>query len=138
MDTVGGPEAARVTRSAEELRIGKRRVQVGEVVVHKTVETEQVHEPVTRQVERVHVERRAVEDERPGTIEARVEGDEIRIPITEEEVVVEKRPVVKEEIVITKDVAQQTETVDAELRRERVEVEGDAVDDRDPLRRRDR
>jgi sporulation protein YlmC with PRC-barrel domain len=55
---LAGQESARVTRSAEELRIGKRRVQVGEVVVHKTVETEQVHEPVTREVERVLVERR--------------------------------------------------------------------------------
>lgn len=131
-----GDATARVTRSAEELRIGKRRVQVGEVVVHKTVETEQVHEPVTRDVERVRVERRAVEGGVTGPLEARIEGDEIRIPITEEEVIVEKRAVVKEEIVISKEVTQQTDTVDAELRHERVEIEGDRIDD--PLRGTDR
>jgi uncharacterized protein (TIGR02271 family) len=46
-----------------------------------------------------------------------------RVPVTEEEVVVEKRPVAKEEVRIRKDVVSDTETVEEDVRREEVEVE---------------
>jgi uncharacterized protein (TIGR02271 family) len=45
------------------------------------------------------------------------------IPLTEEEVVVEKRPVVKEEIRIRKDVVEDTEVVEEDVRREEVDVD---------------
>ena len=45
------------------------------------------------------------------------------MPLHAEEVVVEKRPVVKEEIVVRKHAVQDTENVEADLRRERVDVE---------------
>lgn len=115
-----GREAARMTRSEEELRIGKREVEAGEVVVNKSVETEHVSAPVERRVERVRVERRAVTG--ATNMDARIEGGEIRVPIIEEEVVVEKRPVVKEEIVLTRDVDTETEVVEADVRKERVDV----------------
>ncbi len=47
---------------------------------------------------------------------------EIRIPIVEEELVIEKRPVVREVLVIRKRVVTETRDVEADLRRERVEV----------------
>ena len=120
LDTDTDTEAARVTRAEEELRIGKREVQTGEVVVNKTVETEQVREPVQRRVERVRVERRPVSASTPGNID--VTPGEIRVPIIEEEIVVEKRPVVKEEIVVTRDVATEADVVETEVRKERVDV----------------
>ena len=49
-------------------------------------------------------------------------GDEIRIPVYEEELVVEKRIVAKEELVIRKDVVSGEQVVEADLRKERVEV----------------
>jgi uncharacterized protein (TIGR02271 family) len=55
--------------------------------------------------------------------EAQIGEDEISIPVTEEEVVVEKRPVAKEEIRIRKDAVQDTEVVEENVRREEVEVE---------------
>jgi uncharacterized protein (TIGR02271 family) len=113
----------RMTLSAEELRIGKRRVQAGEVTVQKHVETEHVKEPVTRMREEVTIERRAVSDAHAGATDIR--EDEVRIPITEEELIVEKRPVVKEEVVIGKRQVQDTETVEADLKRERVDVDRD-------------
>lgn len=116
-----GDETRRLTRSAEELRIGKRQVAAGEVKVHKHVETEHVSRPVTRTKEEVRVERRPVSD-REGS-HAEIREDEIRVPIMEEEVIVEKRPVVKEELVIAKERVQDTETVEADLRKERVDVE---------------
>jgi uncharacterized protein (TIGR02271 family) len=51
------------------------------------------------------------------------EGEEIRVPITEEEVRVEKRPVVKEEITVGKRKVQDTETVRDTVRREEARIE---------------
>ena len=113
-------QEAFVTRSEEELAIGKRQVRAGEVEVRKTVETERVQQqvPVTR--EEVTVERRPVNDR----MAAADIGDEaIRIPLTQEEVVVEKRPVVKEEIVVRKHAVQDTQLVEADVRKERVDID---------------
>ena len=47
--------ADRLTRSEEELRVGKREVAAGEVRVRKEVETERVNQPVERARERVRI-----------------------------------------------------------------------------------
>lgn len=116
----------RLTLSEEELAVGKRRMEAGEVDIHKRVETEHVSRPVTTTHEEAVIERRPITD--PGMrTDARIEGDEIRVPLTQEEAVVEKRVVPKEELVVKKRQVQDTETVEADLRRERVDVdrEGD-------------
>lgn len=129
-----GSDVERITRAEEELQIGKRQVQAGEVVVGKHVETERVSTPVQRRVEHVRVERRPVDD---ATGAAELREGEIRVPIMEEEVVVEKRPVVKEEVVVTREVATETQQVEADVRRERIDVSGDEelVDREDATRR---
>ena len=129
-------DVERITRAEEELRVGTRQVQAGEVVVGKHVETERVTTPVQRRVEHVRIERRPVNDA-TGTAELR--DGEIRVPVMEEEVIVEKRPVVKEEIVLTREVATETEQVEADVRRERVDISGDEeLVDRDSTARRQR
>ena len=45
------------------------------------------------------------------------------MPVTEEEVVVEKRPVVKEEIRVRKDVVEDEEVVEEDVRREEIDVD---------------
>jgi len=131
-----GTDVERLTRAEEELRIGTREVQAGEVVVGKHVETERVSTPVQRRVELVRVERRPVTD---ATGPAELREGEIRVPIMEEEVVVEKRPVVKEEIVVTREVATETEQVEADVRRERIDISGDEdLVDREGASRRQR
>jgi uncharacterized protein (TIGR02271 family) len=115
-------DQVKLTRSAEELRIGKRAVQAGEVEVKKRVETEHVREPVTLRHEEVEVERRAVSGS-AASRDVQISAQEIRVPITEEEVVVEKRPVVKEEVVIRKRAVEEQETVEADVRSERIDVE---------------
>ena len=110
-----------ITRSEEELAVGKRQVEAGEVQLRKTVETEHRTErvPVTR--EEVTVERRPVDRElAAGDIE--IGEESIRVPVTEEELIVDKRPVVKEEIVVKKHAVEDTETVEADIRKERVDV----------------
>jgi uncharacterized protein (TIGR02271 family) len=126
-----------LTRAEEELRIGKRQVEAGEVVIGKHVEVDRVSEPVSVERERVRVERRPVTDEVRGRA-ADIGSDEIRVPIMEEELIVEKRPVVKEELVISKERIRDTETVETEVRREEFDVEGTPdtlLDESDSTRR---
>jgi uncharacterized protein (TIGR02271 family) len=112
----------RVQRTEEELRTGTREREVGSLRVRKRVRTEResIEVPVKR--EEVHVERVSVSGE---ATEAEIGEDEIVVPVTEEEVVVEKRPVVKEEVRIRKDVVEDTEVVEEDVRREEIEVEDD-------------
>lgn len=113
-------EEARVQRSEEELAVGKRERETGEVDVRKRVETEHVREPVGVRREEVEVERR------PATGEAGasdISEEEVRIPVHEEEVVTEKRPRVKEEVVVKKREVEDTEIVEEDVRKERVDVE---------------
>lgn len=121
---------ARLTRAEEELHVGKREAEAGEVRVSKHVETEHVRQPVSVERERVRIERRPVEHATGRDIT--IGEDEIRVPVIEEEVIVEKRAVVKEELIISKERVPETETVEADLRKERFDVNDDGhVLDRD-------
>lgn len=129
-------DSRRIVRSEEELRVGKRQVQAGEVAVHKHVETERVAKdvPVTR--EEVEVERRPISADTARSGRATIRDDEIRVPVMEEEVVVEKRAVPKEEVVIRKHAKTDTERVEADVRRERIDVD-DETRTRSASRKRD-
>ncbi len=128
----------RLTRSEEELRIGKREVEAGEVRIGKHVETEHVAKDVPRERERVHVERRPVSGATASG--ASITDAEIRVPVHEEEVVVEKRPVVREEVVVSKERVSEPQHVEADLRKERVDIDqqGDVLDERARRRRDER
>jgi len=130
--TKGRDERTTIPRTEEELRVGRRAAEVGEVVVGKHTETEHVTERVPVERERVRVERRPVEGDARAA-EARFENDEIRVPVVEEEIVTEKRPVVKEELVVGKERVEDVQDVEADLRKERFDVrkEGHVVEDSD-------
>ena len=110
-----------LTRSEEELEVVKREVSRGEVRIGKHVETEHVSTPVTKRREEVVIERRPVEA--GARAEASFGEDEIRIPLTEEEIVVDKRQVVKEELVVGKRVVEEQEVVQADVRREEFDID---------------
>jgi uncharacterized protein (TIGR02271 family) len=111
----------RVQRTEEELRAGTREREAGEVGVRKTVRTDRERMEVPTRREEVTVERVPVSE---GTAtEAQIGEDEVSVPVTEEEVVVEKRPVVKEEVRIRKDVVEDTEVVEEDVRREEIDVD---------------
>jgi uncharacterized protein (TIGR02271 family) len=114
-------EGKTLTRTEEELYVGKREVSRGEARIGKHVETEHVSQPVTRRREEVVVERRPVEAGVRG--DASIGDDEIRIPLTEEELVVEKRPVVKEELVVGKRTVEERDTVETDVRREEFDID---------------
>jgi uncharacterized protein (TIGR02271 family) len=110
----------RVQRTEEELRAGTREREAGALNVRKRVRTDRETLEVPTRREEVSVERVPLNSETSG---AEIGDDEISVPLTEEEVVVEKRPVAKEEIRIRKDVVEDTEVVEEDVRREEVVVE---------------
>src|SRR5215217_6630249 len=104
----------------EELIAGTRQREAGSIRVRKRVRTERERIEVPTRHEEVSVERVPVEGE---ASEAEIGEAEVVVPVTEEEIVVHKRPVLKEEVRIRKDVVEETEVVEKDLRREEVEVE---------------
>jgi uncharacterized protein (TIGR02271 family) len=106
---------------AEELHAHKQPVEAGEVRVRKEVHTEHKTMDVPVQREEVVIERHAATG--AGTTSDIRAGEEIRIPVREEHVSVEKRPVVKEEVTVGKRAVQDTERVAGDVRKEEVRVE---------------
>ncbi len=110
----------------ERLRVDKEAQQDGEFRVRKEVVTEnqQVDVPVSH--DEVYVERRSVSGGDADS-DATAIGDEaeVRIPVTREEVRVEKTPVTTEEIVVGKRRVTETQTVGAEVRKERARIDSD-------------
>ncbi len=130
----------RLQLRGEMLRTYKERVGKGEVRLRKEVvsENRSVDVPVTR--EEVVVERVSASDAGPvsGNVGEIGEGQEIRIPVSEERVRVEKEPVVTGEVRVGKRAVQDTQRVNETLRREeaRVEKEGDVNVDEGAASRR--
>ncbi len=112
----------RVQRTEEELRAGTREREAGALNVRKRVVSERQQMEVPTRREEVTVERVPVDSE---TSEAEIGDEEIRVPVTEEEVVTEKRPVAKEEVRVRKDVVEDTEVVEEDVRREEVDIDDD-------------
>jgi uncharacterized protein (TIGR02271 family) len=117
--------AERLQLREEELQAHKQPVETGAARIRKEVITEHRTLEVPVQREEVVIERHAPTGE-PGASDLRP-GEEIRVPVSKEQVTVEKRPVVKEEVTVGKRVVQGTERVGGEVHREevRVEREGD-------------
>jgi uncharacterized protein (TIGR02271 family) len=114
-----------MTRSEEELRVGKARRPSELVRLRKHIVTEpkQVTVPVER--EEVRVEREPITDE---NIDEAMAGPELReseheATLHEEEVVVEKRAVPKERVRLEKDTVTDEEEVKEEVRKEQIDVE---------------
>jgi len=111
----------RLTLAEEQLDVGKRQVNAGEAAIRKTVETEHVTKAVPVAHEEVTVERRPLSGDAAAARDVDIGEDEIRVPLSAEEVVVGKRAVPTEELVIKKRVVTEEKKVEADLRKERVD-----------------
>jgi uncharacterized protein (TIGR02271 family) len=121
---------AELTRSEEELQVGTEAHDIGAVRVRKHPETERVSDVVPRAIEHADVERVDANDVDSGEIETLPDGS-VSIPVFEEQLVVEKRLVVRERIIIRKHTVTEEQRIEADLRRERIEVDvDDTVRDR--------
>src|SRR5919202_1882897 len=119
-DDLEDEDELRVQRSEEELRTGTREREAGALNVRKRVRTAREHVRVPTKHEEVSVERVPVNEEGTG---AQIGEDEVSMPVVEEEVVVGKRAVVKEELRLRKDVVEDEEIVEEDVRKEEVEVD---------------
>jgi len=120
-DTASRDEGS-ITRSEEELGVGKRETSAGSVKLRKYVDTE----PVQANVELTRETARVVREDIDQPVgDATIGEQEIDVTLRREEAVVEKQVVGKERISIDKDVEVEQTTVSDEVRKERVEIEGD-------------
>jgi uncharacterized protein (TIGR02271 family) len=120
-----GGDAETLTRSEEELRVGKRQAEAGRVRLRKWVETEPVSQDVTLQRETAQVRREPID--RPADA-GEIGEREVEVTLTEEQPVVEKATVAKEQVSVTKGEDTRTETVSGDVRKERIDVDGEDVE----------
>ena len=125
MSRVEGRGEAEIVRSEEELEVGVAERQAGAVRANKQVDVEHVEQLVDRGIEHAEVERSAPVEGDSGQIETLPDGS-ISIPVFEEQLVVEKRLVVRERIIIRKHTVVEHELVEADLKKERIDIEADA------------
>ena len=126
-DTSGPTTDEAMTRSEEELRVGTAERESGRARLRKYVVTEQVQTTVPVRREEVRVEREPITD---GNVDQALDGPEIseeehEVVLHEEEPVVEKRTVPKERVRMEKDSRTDEAEVSEEVRKERIEAEGD-------------
>lgn len=118
-----------MTRSEEELRVGTTKREAGRVRLRKYVVTENVQTTVPVQREEVRIEREPITD---ANREAALSGPDItesehEVVLHEEEPVVEKRTVPKERVRLEKDAVTEEREISEEVRKERIETEGDEL-----------
>ena len=114
---------AAITRSEEEVQVGKRDVGAGQVRLRKYVETEPVEMDVDLKRETARVTREPIDEPVRG---AAFSDEEVEVGLRSEEAVVEKQAVAKERIGIEKDVETEQRTISEEVRKERIDVEDDS------------
>jgi uncharacterized protein (TIGR02271 family) len=126
-DTSGPNTDDAMTRSEEELRIGKAQQETGRARLRKYVVTEQVQTTVPVQREEVRVEREAITDVNRGqALDGPEISEEVHEVVLHEEVpVVDKQAVPKERVSLKTDTLTGEREVSEEVRKERIETEGD-------------
>jgi uncharacterized protein (TIGR02271 family) len=116
-----------MTRSEEELRVSTTRGEAGRVRLRKWVETEPVSETITRRREEARVEREPITEANleHATAGPEISKEEHEMTLMREEAVAEKVTVPRERVRLDKEVIEEQQTISDEVRRERIEVEGD-------------
>ena len=126
-DTSGPTTDDAMTRSEEELRVGKMDQERGRARLRKYVVTEEVQQTVPVRRERVRVEREPITD---GNVDDALAGpaiseEEHEVVLHEEQPVVEKKTVPKERVRMEKESVTDEAQVSEEVRKERIEADGD-------------
>ena len=105
----------------ERLRVDKERVSAGEATIGKRVVSEQTSVDVPVMHEELFIERRPVTTARAasGTIG---DGETIRVPLSREEVRVDKTAVVREEVAVGQRRVDEVRHIDETLQREELDV----------------
>jgi uncharacterized protein (TIGR02271 family) len=127
-DTSGPTTDNAMTRSEEELRVGKTEQEAGRVRLRKYVVQDEVTQTVPVKREEVRIEREPVTDANAGaaTDGPAISEEEHEVVLHEEQAVVDKQAVPKERIRLDKDTHVEEEQVSGTVRKEQVDIEDDA------------
>ena len=125
-DTSGPTTDNAMTRSEEELAVGKTQRETGQARLRKYVVTEQVQTTVPVQREEVRVEREPITD---GNVDNATDGpaiseEEHEVTLHAEEPVVDKQVVPKERVRLDKDTVEEERQVSETVAKEQIEVDG--------------
>jgi uncharacterized protein (TIGR02271 family) len=126
---VSGPETdSAMTRSEEELRVGKTQQERGRVRLKKYVVTDEVQQTVPVQREEVRLEREPITEANAGdaTDGPAISDEEHEVTLHEEVPVAETVAVPKERVRLDKETVTDEETVSGEVRQERIEVDDES------------
>ena len=113
-----------VIRREEELTVATESREAGRIGLRKVVDHEQATTVVPVGTEHADFERQAPGAADSGEVEVLPDGS-ISIPVFQEELVIEKRLVVRERVVVRKHTVTEDRLIEADLRRERVEIDAD-------------
>ena len=135
--TATGKDTIEVPLTEEQVRVGKRTVDAGQVRLRKIVRTEVVNQPVEIRREDVVVERVAAGEVRAGTTAGDFKEEVIDVPLSREEVVVQKDAKVTGAVRLHKTAEAETQNVSETVRKEDVEVlrDGKTVTEADTVRK---
>jgi len=126
-DTSGPTTDDAMTRSEEQLHVGKEREATGRVRLRKYVTTENVTKTIPVEREEVRIEREPITDANRGSALSGpdISEEEHEVILHEERPVVEKEAVPVERVRLDKDVVRDDVTVNEEVRKENIETDGD-------------
>ncbi|MBE7157996.1 MAG: PRC and DUF2382 domain-containing protein [Rhodospirillales bacterium] len=135
--TTTDKDTIEVPLTEEQVKVGKRTVDAGQVRLRKIVRTEIVNQPVEVKREDVVVERVPAGEVRSGTGTSDFKEEVIDVPLSREEVVVSKDAQVTGAVRVKKTAETETQQVSEQVRKEDVEVlrDGKTVVSDEPKRR---
>jgi uncharacterized protein (TIGR02271 family) len=125
-DTSGPNTDDAMTRSEEELRVGKRQTESGRARLRKYVVTENVTKTVPVSHEEVRIEREPITDanREQATSGADISEEEHEVVLHAEEPVVEKQTVAKERVRMGTETVTEDREVSEEIRKEQIDTDG--------------
>jgi uncharacterized protein (TIGR02271 family) len=128
-DTSGPTTDDAMTRSEERLNVGTERQATGRARLRKYVTTENVTQTVPVQREEVRIEREPITDANRGAAFSGpdLSEEEHEVTLHEERPVIEKETVPVERVRLDKETVSDEVTVEEEVRKERIETDGDDV-----------
>lgn len=126
-DTSGPITDDAMTRSEEQLHVGKEREATGRARLRKYVTTENVTKTIPVEREEVRIEREPITDGNRGAAfdGPAISEEEHEVVLHEERPVVEKEAVPVERVRLDKEVVRDDVTVNEEVRKENIETDGD-------------
>jgi len=126
-DTSGPTTDDAMTRSEERLHVGTRQRETGRARLRKYVVTENVTETVPVSHEEVRLEREPITEANRGNAYdgPAISEEEHEVVLHGEEAVVDKEAVAVERVRLDKETVTEQQTVTDEVRKEKIELEGD-------------